>query len=402
MGLIDRYILRAVLTPLVLTLCVAGMLLLLEQMLRLFDFVLAEQGPVDVVGKMLANLLPHYLGLALPLGIFLGILLAFRNLSLSSELDAMNSSGISFARLLRPIYGLIIALMIFDFVLVAWIQPYGRYQYKQLQFDVTSGAFGIRIQAGEFIDLADGVTIRLGSIDRETRRAEDIFLERLNSDGGLDTITAQRGSLSASQDLSVLSLSLNDGLYLIIDKAGETLQSSTFEKLDLTIDLPAVSVFRSRGADAQEATFTELARVVDEGRAAHPVTYDAYRAGYHWRLVQPLSFLALPLLAVGMGVTGRRRASNLKPILGLIILIAYHEILEEWAQVVVAENQASPYLAIWGVFILFSILSFYLYTIAIDRSRTARLMARMQNAPIRVLSQQNGTKTPQTSSLPEV
>ncbi|HBK92443.1 MAG TPA: LPS export ABC transporter permease LptF, partial [Parvularcula sp.] len=98
MGLLDRYILRTVLTPLALALAVAAMLLMIEQMLRLFDFVLAEQGPVDVVWRMLANLVPHYLSLALPLGAFLGVMLAFRNLSMSSELDAMNSSGASIAR----------------------------------------------------------------------------------------------------------------------------------------------------------------------------------------------------------------------------------------------------------------------------------------------------------------
>lgn len=102
MGLLDRYILRSVATPLTLALCTAAALLLIEHMLRLFDFVLAEQGPVDVVWRMLANLVPHYLSLALPLGAFLGVLLAFRNLSMSSELDAMKSSGASFGRLLRP------------------------------------------------------------------------------------------------------------------------------------------------------------------------------------------------------------------------------------------------------------------------------------------------------------
>ena len=128
MNLIDRYILRSVATPLLLALGVAAMLLLLEQMLRLFDFVLAEQGPVSVVWQMLANLLPHYLGLALPLGTFLGVMLAFRNLSMSSELDALNSSGASFGRLLRPVYMLIIVLMAFDFLLVSYIQPYARYE----------------------------------------------------------------------------------------------------------------------------------------------------------------------------------------------------------------------------------------------------------------------------------
>jgi len=240
MGVIDRYILRSVATPLILALCVAAMLLLLEQMLRLFDFVLAEQGPVTVVWRMLGNLLPHYFGLALPLGTFLGILLAFRNLSLSSEIDALNSSGASFGRLMRPIYGLVFGLMVFDFLLVGYIQPYAQYQYKEIRFDVTNGAFGIKIPQSEFVDLSPTTTVRLGEINSGTRRARDIFLERLTKDGTRTVITARSGSISASPDLTTLLMELSEGRQLFIDEAGATLRSLEFDNFDIEIDLPAI------------------------------------------------------------------------------------------------------------------------------------------------------------------
>ncbi len=384
MGLIDRYILRAVLTPLILALCIAGMLLLLEQMLRLFDFVLAEQGPVEVVWRMLANLMPHYLGLALPLGVFLGIMLAFRGLALSSELDALSSSGISFARMLRPVYGLVLILLVLDFLLVAYVQPFGRYQYKQIRYDVTSGAFGIRIQPGEFIKLSDNVTIRLGSINRETREARNIFLERINEDNGRETISAKHGSLSASPDLSILNMKLNDGLNVILSPQGDEIQALNFETFDLTLELPATSVFRNRGVNAEEAYFGELSETLRTGKAAAPERYDEYRAAYHWRIMQPLTFLILPLLAVGMGVTGRRRSSNIKPIVGIILLIAFHEIIQEWGQVMVSEGKSSPYATIWIPFSLFGFLSFYLYNNSIDQARRARFLSRVQTPPIRL------------------
>ena len=53
---------------------------------------------------MLANLLPEYLSLGIPIGLMLGILLAFRKLALSSELDALRGIGIGFGRLLRVPY----------------------------------------------------------------------------------------------------------------------------------------------------------------------------------------------------------------------------------------------------------------------------------------------------------
>ncbi len=394
MGLIDRYILRAVLTPLILALCVAAMLLLLEQMLRLFDFVLAEQGPIDVVWRMLANLVPHYLGLALPLGVFLGIMLAFRRLSLTSELDAISSSGISFARLLRPVYALVLVLLIFDFFLVSYIQPYGRYQYQQIRYDVTSGAFGIRIQSDEFIQLADNVTIRFGSINRVSREAEDIFLERVSKDGTRNTITAKRGTLSASPDLRVLNMKLHNGLNITLGADNTKIQSLNFDVFDTTLNLPASTVFRGRGLDAREALFTELTETMKTGKSADPEKYNQYRAAFHWRLMQPMSFLIIPILAVGMGVTGRRRASNLKPIIGIAILIAFHEIIQEWGQVMVAEGHSSPYLTIWIPYTLFALLSFYLYSNAIDQARKARLIARTQSNPIRIAAPVTQTASP--------
>ncbi|MEM9013631.1 MAG: LptF/LptG family permease [Pseudomonadota bacterium] len=392
MFLLDRYILRTVATPLLLALGVAGMLLLLEQMLRLFDFVLAEQGPVDVVWQMLANLLPHYLGLALPLGAFLGVLLAFRNLSMSSELDAMSSSGASFGRLLRPIYMLMFVLIVLDFLLVSYIQPYAHYEYRKIRFDVTSGALGIKVPAGEFVEISDRVTIRLGAINKDTRDAEDIFLERRNRDGGKTIITARYGAISTTPDISVLLMKLRDGRQIIVDPLGSRIQALNFDSFDLEVDLPAIGVFRARGDDDREATFGELWTFLNQPDAEQSPVYNKYRAGFHWRIIHPLSYLVMPILAIAMGVTGRRRASNLKPVLGVGILIVYHEILEEWSTHMVETGQLSPYLAMWGVFFIFVAVSGFLYTGSIDQARAARVTALRQRDTIRVPA-----PTPKTS-----
>jgi lipopolysaccharide export system permease protein len=387
MSLIDRYILQAVLTPLVMALGIAGMLLLLEQMLRLFDFVLAEQGPVDVVWRMLANLLPHYLGLALPLGAFIGILLAFRNLSLSSELDALNSSGASVPRLLRPVYGLVILLVIFDFLLVSYIQPYARYQYERIRFDVTSGALGIKIPQGEFVDIGDNVTIRLGKVNAATRVADNIYLEQRGASGAKTIITALSGGISTTPDVTRLILKLRDGRQLRIDSKGARANELGFQNLDIEIDLPALAVFRARGADDREATFGEILRYLKTSDAASDPKWNDYRAGFHWRLIHPLTFLILPVLAVAMGVTGRRRQSNIKPIVGVALLIVYHELLDEWGKVTASEGVLSPYLSMWGLFAIFAGLSFYLYRGSIDAARTARIGGSDEDdSPVRVLA----------------
>ncbi len=386
MGLLDRYILRTVATPLALALGVAAMLLMIEQMLRLFDFVLAEQGPVDVVWRMLANLVPHYLSLALPLGAFLGVMLAFRNLSMSSELDAMSSSGASIGRLLRPVFALLFVLAAFDFLLVGYLKPYARYEYDKIRFDVMSGALGIKVPQGEFVDISDKATIRLGSVNAATRQAADIFLELREDDGRRTIITAQSGGISTTPDISSLLLRMGKGRQLFIDKSGERTQSLDFESFDLEIGLPAIARFRARGAEAEadEATFSEILRRLKDPAARGTPQWFAHRAQFHWTILHPLTFLVLPILAVAMGVSGRRQPSNLKPVLGVAILIVYHESLEEFGLVTASLGQLSPYISMWGLLAIFIGVSVFLYRGSIDRARTAKVMARGDEDPVRL------------------
>src|SRR5438046_3480670 len=129
-GLSDRYLARSIAVPLIGTLILAAMLLVLDKMLRLFQYVVDAGGPVSVVWRMLANLIPEYLSLGIPIGLMLGILLAFRRLAVSSELDVLLACGFSYRRLLRVpyLYALVAALI--NLAIVGFLQPYSRYAYE--------------------------------------------------------------------------------------------------------------------------------------------------------------------------------------------------------------------------------------------------------------------------------
>src|SRR5690348_15895084 len=148
LGLIDRYLARSIAVPLFGSLILAAMLLILDKMLRLFQYVVDAGGPVSVVWRILANLLPEYLSLGIPIGLMLGILLAFRKLALSSELDALRGIGIGYGRLLRIPYAYTVPLAIINLMIVGYLQPYTEYRYESLRFDLNSGALGAAIKIG--------------------------------------------------------------------------------------------------------------------------------------------------------------------------------------------------------------------------------------------------------------
>ena len=127
---IDRYMARLIAVPLFSTLVIAAMLLILDRIRRLFDFVATQGGPVSVVWRMLANLLPEYLGLGIPIGMMLGVLLAFRRLASNSELDVLRAVGMSYTRLLRVPFMYALALAALNLAIVGWVQPIARYYYE--------------------------------------------------------------------------------------------------------------------------------------------------------------------------------------------------------------------------------------------------------------------------------
>src|SRR3546814_4581438 len=89
----------------------------------------------------------------------LGILLAFRKLALSSEIDALRSVGFSYWRLLRVPYIYACALALLNLGIVGYIQPYARYAYEGLRFELRSGALGASIKEGEFAKLGKRMTM---------------------------------------------------------------------------------------------------------------------------------------------------------------------------------------------------------------------------------------------------
>src|ERR1043165_6111047 len=92
---LDRYVLARTLMPLSAALLIALLALLLERMVRIMDMLVNQGGPIVLVLKLLANLAPHYLGVALPLALFLGVMIAATRLSADGELDGLQSAGIS-------------------------------------------------------------------------------------------------------------------------------------------------------------------------------------------------------------------------------------------------------------------------------------------------------------------
>lgn len=356
---IDRYLLRLLLAPLAITLSIAAMLLLIERMLRLFDIVINQGGPVLVVWQLLANLVPHYVGLALPLGLFLGVLLAFQTLSLNSELDALQSVGFGIRRLAMPALGLAGVLMIVNLVLSFWVQPYSRYAYRELMFDLRSGALGASIKVGEFNDLGNGLALRIGESHEGGGRLVDLFAQKTHRSGAVTAIAAKEGSFMRTDDENTILLRLKRGEIINLNSGGTTPIVLDFEVYDWPIKLPLIEKFRARGGANLELTLPELWQALNTPPRTGE-NLSVYIADFHDRLVRAASMAVLPFLAIAFGVTSRRSGRGAGLVVGVILLLIFHKVVE-FGEAFVALGQISPWIGLWTPWLLFTALSGWLF-----------------------------------------
>ncbi|MDT0576771.1 LPS export ABC transporter permease LptF [Croceicoccus sp. F390] len=357
---IDRYIFRLVLVPMIGTLLLAASLLILDKMLRLFEVVADEGGPIGVVFRMLANLLPEYMGLAIPLGLMLGILFAFRKLATSSELDVMRAVGLSYTRLLRIPYLITLLLAGLNLLIVGYLQPLSRYDYQRLSFELSSGALGASIKVGEFNTLQGRTTLRIEESSDNGRRLGGVFARVTQDSGDMLSISAREGRFMALEsEPNTIVLRLNDGTIIQDQQANEMPRVLTFSSYDLPIDLPAVERFRTRGGEEREYVLPELFKLgwsqdVDAG------TRDVTRASLNYRLVEVVMMLLLPLLAVALAIPPKRSSSALGVFVSIVMVVAYHKI-NQYGQDVAALGLVSPLVSLWVPFLVFAALIVWMY-----------------------------------------
>lgn len=356
----DRYIARLVFVPMLSVFVLAASLLILDKMLKLFDFVATEGGPVSVVFKMLANLLPEYASLAIPLGLMLGILFAFRKLATSSELDVMRAVGLSYTRLLRVPYMFAIGLAALNLLIVSYLQPLSRYYYEQLQFELRSGALGASIKVGEFNSLQDRTALRVDSSRDEGRNLRGIFARLQTANGQVMVISAREGRFFANKESpDTVILRLTDG-QIVQDGPGITSpRVLTFASHDLPIDLPKIEQFRQRGDADREYFLPELLQIGWNDRYSEEIRNQS-KASLNYRLVEVVMMFLLPLLAVALAVPPKRSTSALGVFLSIVLVVAYHKV-NQYGQDVASLGRIDPVLALWGPFVVFSALILWMY-----------------------------------------
>jgi len=359
---IPRYLVVLTLRPFAATLLIVLPALLIERLLRLFNLIASADAPAGSVGRMMVDLLPHYLGLALPAALFLGVYFVIARLSAGNELEAMQNAGLSLAWISRPflILGTIAALG--SFGLYGYLEPLSRYAYNAAFDTATEGNWGGLIPPGQVIQVSKNLIVTADASDPATGELSHVFVYQREAGGKEKLTTGRSGTLLLSEDGSQVMLTVRNGeqMEVLPDNRINTVSSDS-----TTMHHPFLmrfAAYRARGTDEREMTMGELWRERNSPHPPEPVrTLDGE---FHSRLVRSLSLVELPLLAISIGLAAKRARRQYGIVVGVIILVLYDHAVE-LAQAIGTAGLVDPRVPLWGCFLLFTVFCLWMFRRAV-------------------------------------
>lgn len=359
---LDRYLLMQLLPPFIIALSAVLAALLLERLLVLFDDLAAAGSSLTTFIALLADLLPHYLGLALPAALSVSVFQITRRMSDNNEIDALMASGVSLIRMARPFMQTGLVLGALSMMLYGYLQPFARYDFRAGFYFAAHTGWAPHLQAGMFAATSDGSVMSADGVSHNGTVLHHVFIRERESNGTIRVVTADRGRLTITPSRVETRLDLWNGTILTDPRtappghANAEPTQTQFEHTDrLIMRKKGAASFRARGADERELTLFELVRRLHHEEPQTDIARESLRAELNFRLARALAIPFIPALAVALGIGAKRR----RPIIGLIalalILVGFDHALQ-FGRGLIAARDMSSITAIWLPEIAFCVL----------------------------------------------
>ena len=297
--------------------------LLLERLLRIFELVANTSDTMGAAARMLLNLLPYYLGLAIPVALFLGVLITVDRVSRTGELSASLAAGVSLFQIIRPFMIIATGLAILSIILMGYLQPLGRYDYRATVDRVKQTSFEAAFQEGKFAQIGNRVfwTEQRSGGDR----LGQIFILENEQNGNTSRITtAPGGRIGRGVEEDETRISMQRGQGIIISPTRTLVEQLNFDSADWNVEGDVLS-FRARGDDERELTLHELFAEAG-GTGEDIVAPHVASATAHAYIGRALLLVLLPLIALPLGLGYGRSFQSTGIAVGIVFLLVAQKI----------------------------------------------------------------------------
>lgn len=330
--ILGRYILREVVLAWLVVTGVLLVILLAYQVVGVLERAAANQFPSGVVLQLIWLGALQYLSILLPVGLLLGVVLAFGRLYADSEMAAALACGAGPANIYLPVVLLAIVVAAGLAWLTLVLAPEATAQALSLrQAAMRAGQFA-PIAAGKFRTFSGGNAVIYAEDVNPDGTLHNVFVER--SRGALVQVAlAQRARHSLTSDGMTHILTLYDG--------------ERFEGVPGSAEFRIVR-FAEHVVPVQVPLVNDVVRNLEARPSALLADSDLpeQRAELQWRIATPLMCLVLALIAVPLARLRPRQGRYARVWVALLIFLLYSQLISV-GKVMIARGTLPQFLGLW-------------------------------------------------------
>jgi len=205
MRLIDRYLLRQLLGPMLLATLALTALAVLSQSLSGLDLIVNQRQSALVFLKITLLYMPQLINMILPIAIFVATLVALNRLHTEQEIVVCFAGGMSRWRVISPALRLASTVAVLALLMNLWVQPLAYRALREELFKVRTDLAATLVREGEFTEPVPGLTVYAQTVDGNGDM-HNLFMHQTKQDGTATTYIANSGRMANRHGDSVLVL----------------------------------------------------------------------------------------------------------------------------------------------------------------------------------------------------
>lgn len=318
---IDRYIFRQLLTTTVFIAVTLTGVVWLTQSLRFVEMIINRglSAPLFVYFTML--LLPTFLGVILPVALFIAVVFVYNRLLIDGELVVLRAGGCGQFAIARPAIILAVLVTLACYALTIYLIPASHRTFKDMQYTLRDANPTVLLQEGVFSNVMSGITVYVRSRGDDGGLSGIIVHDSRNQERPV-TMMAERGTIVTAENGP--RIVLVTGSRQEVNETDGRLSLLYFDRY--SFDLKTVSEgVPNRWREPRERFLNELFFSQDQADSIG-YFYKLRMEGHH-RLSMPLLPLCFTLVGLALLLMGDfNRRGQLWRILSAIAVVIVVEV----------------------------------------------------------------------------
>ncbi len=410
--LIERYVVKAIVPYLLLSLLLLTMILFVQQAGRFAELLLATQVPLALLLDVAGSIFPNVLAFTMPMAMLAGTIIGFGRLSSDSELIAMRAAGASNLHILCPVLLIGLLLTACASYINLEMAPSAAQALRRAGIQAALHRLDSPVEPRTFNTEIPGYVVYVRDGDKALGKWERVFIYQQEQSGSVRLITARSGKIDAAAEQSELVLSDAVATTIpanAISGEGNSGQYITEKLAQLRVVLETgrkglLERMRVDEPDPEEMGLTQLS----EYARAHTGQKEGREAStlLHRRLSLSLAPLVFALLGGSLSLHLRRGGRGWGSLLSLIVLMAYY-MLSLLGEQMARKGTVEPYIGSWAATSVAFLTSFILLLPNLFRwlstvKKSAPLEKRVKDAAPVIVQTENSSARPRLLSFPSL